>query len=61
MLDEFEIRLASKKNRMFPGDSLDKERRKAEIWFQFLSITFFALAGLLIYLLWKVTSGYEIY
>ena len=30
MLDEFEIRLASKKNRMFPGDSLDKDRRKAE-------------------------------
>ena len=30
MLDEFEIRLASKKNRMFPGDSLDRDRRKAE-------------------------------
>jgi len=129
MLDEFEIRLASKKNRMFPGDSLDKDRRKEEdqrrrqeairrkslrdrrqqvlevehnrrheqrrkgerrkledrrvtsnysqerleeerqklnrkssiMWFQFLTVTFFALAGLLIYLLWRVTSGYEIY
>ena len=30
MLDEFEIRLASKKTRMFPGDSLAKDRRDAE-------------------------------
>jgi len=34
MLDEFEIRLASKKTRMFSGDSLAKDRRDAEhaIW-----------------------------
>lgn len=49
----------------YSQERLETERRRlnrksSTMWFQFLTVTFFVLAGLLIYLLWKVTSGSEL-
>jgi hypothetical protein len=45
----------------YSQERLEEERHKLNrkssvMWFQFLTVTFFALAGLLIYSLWKLTG-----